>query len=144
MPSEDFSFPKITNPLPQFTSLPSLWRVSSLIYPEYEEEEEEPATAASLQRKSLSFSFSSESEANKRDPEKMDMLWEEFNEELKCARSLRSRKEAEARATVLKMTKTGNGRGPICDKKQSKSLLAVMKSLKIKAFYTRNLAWIKN
>ncbi|KAK8710975.1 hypothetical protein V6N13_146282 [Hibiscus sabdariffa] len=135
MLSEDFSFPKITNPLPQFTSFPSLWRVSSVIYPEYEEEEE----AAKLQRKSLSFSFSSESDANKRDPEKMDMLWEEFNEELKCAWS-----SAEAQATVLKMTKTGNGRGPVCHKKQNKSLLAVMKSLKIKMFYTRNLARIKN
>ncbi|KAL4352800.1 hypothetical protein GQ457_06G034520 [Hibiscus cannabinus] len=139
MLSEDFSFPKITNPLPQFTSLPSLWRVSSVIYPEYEEEEEEEEAAASLQRKSLSFSFSSESDAKKRDPEKMDMLWEEFNEELKCAWS-----SAEAQATVLKMTKTGNGRGPVCHRKQNKSLLAVMKSLKIKMFYTRNLAWIKN
>ncbi|KAE8694111.1 hypothetical protein F3Y22_tig00110788pilonHSYRG00457 [Hibiscus syriacus] len=138
MVSEDFSFPKITNPLPQFTSLPSLWRVSSLIYPEYEEE-----GPASLQRKSLSISSSSESEANKRDPEKMDMLWEEFNEELKCARSLRSRKEAEAQA-MLKMAKIGNCRQLICHKKQSKSLLTVIKSLKIKMFYTRNLAWIKN
>ncbi|KAK8587691.1 hypothetical protein V6N13_086671 [Hibiscus sabdariffa] len=143
MLSEDFSFPKIINPLPQFTSLPSLWHVSSVIYPEYEEEEA-AAAAASLQRKSLSFSFSSESDAKKRDPEKMDMLWEEFNEELKCAWSWRSRKETEAQATVLEMTKTGNGRGSVCHKKQSKSLLAMMKSLKIKMLYTRNWAWIKN
>ncbi|KAK8325671.1 hypothetical protein V6Z12_A11G066800 [Gossypium hirsutum] len=99
MVSEDFSFPKITNPLPQFTSLPSLWRVTSLVYPEYgdnnEEEEEEP-----MRSKNFSVScLSSESEANKRDGEdreKMDMLWEEFNEELKRASSLRSRKEVKA------------------------------------------------
>ncbi|KAK8566115.1 hypothetical protein V6N13_021186 [Hibiscus sabdariffa] len=142
MVTEDFSFPKITNPLPQFTSLPSLWRVSSLIYPEYEEEEEEPA---SLQRKSFSISFSSESEANRRDPEKMDMLWEEFNEELKRASSLRSQKEAQVKAEE-KMTKSSTGREVICHKKQSKSLLALMKSLKMKKFYirNRNLRWTKN
>ncbi|KAK8693233.1 hypothetical protein V6N13_070826 [Hibiscus sabdariffa] len=140
MVTDDFSFPKITNPLPQFTSLPSLWRVSSLIYPEYEEEEEEPA---SLQRKSFSISFSSESEANRRDPEKMDMLWEEFNEELKRAASLPSRKEAEVQAMV-KMTKASDGREVIRHKKQSKSLLELMKSLKIKMFYTRNFRWTKN
>ncbi|MBA0787671.1 hypothetical protein Gotri_027456 [Gossypium trilobum] len=139
MVSEDFSFPKITNPLPQFTSLPSLWRVTSLVYPEYgdnNEEEEEP-----MRRKNLSVScLSSESEANKRDGEdreKMDMLWEEFNEELKRAASLRSRKE------VKEAMNSGTGM-MIYPKKQSKiSLLAVMKTLKIKIFYLGNLV-LKN
>ncbi|MBA0617108.1 hypothetical protein Godav_026582 [Gossypium davidsonii] len=139
MVSEDFSFPKITNPLPQFTSLPSLWRVTSLVYPEYgdnNEEEEEPT-----RRKNLSVScLSSESEANKRDGEdreKMDMLWEEFNEELKRASSLRSRKE------VKEAMNSGTGM-MIYPKKQSKiSLLAVMKTLKIKIFYLGNLV-LKN
>ncbi|KAE8666003.1 hypothetical protein F3Y22_tig00112523pilonHSYRG00279 [Hibiscus syriacus] len=139
MATEDFSFPKITNPSPQFTSLPSLWSVSSLIYPEFEFEfeEEEPA---SLQRKSFSNPASSESEANKRDPEEMDVLWEEFNEELKRAASLRSRREVQA---MEKMTETGYGTELIGRKKQSKSLLTVMKRLKIKLFYIRNF-WIKN
>ncbi|KAG8477167.1 hypothetical protein CXB51_030569 [Gossypium anomalum] len=140
MVSEDFSFPKITNPLPQFTSLPSLWRVTSLVYPEYgdnnEEEEEEP-----MRRTNFSVScLSSESEANKRDGEdreKMDMLWEEFNEELKRASSLRSRKEVKAAMN------SGTGM-MIYPKKQSKiSLLAVMKTLKIKIFYLGNLV-LKN
>ncbi|KAB2002426.1 hypothetical protein ES319_D11G065800v1 [Gossypium barbadense] len=138
MVSEDFSFPKITNPSPQFTSLPSLWRVTSLVYPEYgdnNEEEEEP-----MRRKNLSVScLSSESEANKRDGEdreKMDMLWEEFNE-LKRASSLRSRKE------VKEAMNSGTGM-MIYPKKQSKiSLLAVMKTLKIKIFYLGNLV-LKN
>ncbi|TYI54343.1 hypothetical protein E1A91_D11G067700v1 [Gossypium mustelinum] len=138
MVSEDFSFPKITNSLPQFTSLPSLWRVTSLVYPEYgdnNEEEEEP-----MRRKNLSVScLSSESEANKRDGEdreKMDMLWEEFNE-LKRASSLRSRKE------VKEAMNSGTGM-MIYPKKQSKiSLLAVMKTLKIKIFYLGNLV-LKN
>ncbi|KAG4119186.1 hypothetical protein ERO13_D11G062800v2 [Gossypium hirsutum] len=138
MVSDDFSFPKITNPLPQFTSLPSLWRVTSLVYPEYgdnNEEEEEP-----MRRKNLSVScLSSESEANKRDGEdreKMDMLWEEFNE-LKRASSLRSRKE------VKEAMNSGTGM-MIYPKKQSKiSLLAVMKTLKIKIFYLGNLV-LKN
>ncbi|MBA0802046.1 hypothetical protein Gohar_012376, partial [Gossypium harknessii] len=132
-------FPKITNPLPQFTSLPSLWRVTSLVYPEYgdnNEDEEEP-----MRRKNLPVScLSSESEANKRDGEdreKMDMLWEEFNEELKRASSLRSRKE------VKEAMNSGTGM-MIYPKKQSKiSLLAVMKTLKIKIFYLGNLV-LKN
>lgn len=106
-----------------------------MVYPEYgdnneeEEEEQEP-----MRRKRFSVScLSSESEEG----EKMDMLWEEFNEELKRASSLRSRKEVKAAMN------SGTGM-MIYPKKQSKiSLLAVMKSLKIKIFYLGNLV-LKN
>ncbi|XWS41206.1 hypothetical protein CRYUN_Cryun17cG0060800 [Craigia yunnanensis] len=130
MVSEDFSFPKITNPFPQLTSLPSLWRVSSLVYPEYEDNEED------VVKEVVSFQMN---ERDSDDPEKMDMLWEEFNEELKRVSSLRSRKDAQA----LKMTKTGIGSGMIYHKQQSKSMLATIKTLK-KIFFLRNLVWIKN
>ncbi|XP_022774074.1 uncharacterized protein LOC111316369 [Durio zibethinus] len=176
MVSDDFSFPKITNPLPQLTSLPSLWRVTSLVYPEYGDNEEDvDSQVLGLQRKSFSIACLSEREANKResdDPEKMDMLWEEFNEELKRVSSSSSRKDArvvssrgsgtgifaepsresslelyngqaQARAHASKMTKTGIGSGMIYHKRQSKSMLTVMKTLK-KMFYLRNLVWVKN
>ena len=71
--------------------------------------------------------------------EKMDMLWEKFNEELKRVSSLRSRKDAQA----LQMTTTVIGSGMIYHQRKSKTMLAVMKTLK-KIFFLRNLVWIKN
>ena len=103
--------------------------------------------------------------------EKMDMLWEKFNEELKRVSSLRSRREARiissrgrgtgifkfkaelsressvelyyAQAQALNMSKTGIGSGMIYHKRQSNSMLVLIKTLK-KIFYLRNLVSIKN
>ncbi|OMO61145.1 hypothetical protein COLO4_33532 [Corchorus olitorius] len=173
MVSEDFSFPKITNPLPQFTFSPSLWRVSSLVYPENHNMEdddechvenedhdksnhgEKPEAITSLQRKSYSFSCL---ENDDEDMEKMDMLWEDFNEELKRVSSLRSgsRKLEESSSSKsaelyyvwgseFKVSKAGGGIGScngaiICrhQRRQRYSMLTVMKSLK-KIFSLRNL-----
>ncbi|KDP24211.1 hypothetical protein JCGZ_25868 [Jatropha curcas] len=106
MVSEDFSFPKISNfPLnPHFSfSSPSLWRISSLVYPDFCDQllddgvdnrnrsSSEAADADLMinsRRKSflLSSCYEEKDELSvsnsKGDQEKMDMLWEDFNEEL--------------------------------------------------------------
>ncbi|XVE83479.1 hypothetical protein DITRI_Ditri16bG0091400 [Diplodiscus trichospermus] len=185
MVSEDFSFPKIKNPLPQFTSLPSLWRVSSLAYPEEEEEEDEDddhdhdhegkedadRQVLNFQRKSFSISYLLESESN--NMEKMDMLWEEFNEELKRVSSLSRRGEArviykfkaepsrkssvelynhrpqplslplplpQPQPQALKMSKPNIGSGVFYNKRHTRSMSVVMKTLK-NIFYLPNLVW---
>ncbi|KAK9996855.1 hypothetical protein SO802_021541 [Lithocarpus litseifolius] len=71
--TEDFSFPKVSaNPIPHFIISPSLWRVTSLVYPDYnlDEDYESPE-------------------------EKMDMLWEDFNVELQRESSIGKKKEPE-------------------------------------------------
>lgn len=98
--SEDFSFPKISNPLPHFAISPSLWRVTSVVYPDFSEEEEEHEPEKKLTRKSFSCSFETDrdhhNQENNRlssaDEEKMDMLWEDFNEELPRGSSMDAKK----------------------------------------------------
>ncbi|CAK7339727.1 unnamed protein product [Dovyalis caffra] len=75
--SEDFSFPKMTNPLPHFAISPSLWRVSSLVYPDYSKKD----GGTDLDISSKSFSFTAGEVKIESTEEKMDMLWENFNEE---------------------------------------------------------------
>ncbi|KAJ9171030.1 hypothetical protein P3X46_019083 [Hevea brasiliensis] len=146
--AEDFSFPKITNPLPHFAISPSLWRVSSIVYPDDERE------AAGFAGKSLS-SLESEVLANKE--EKMDMLWEDFNEELQRVSSLGKNKQLSESPSsspssstrdhqelqlycvqAVTMSKPGSVYQP---KKQS--LVMVVKVLK-KIFLLQKSAQIKN
>lgn len=76
--TEDFSFPRITNPLPHFAISPSLWRVSSLVYPDYCSEDDERELPFFKQ----SFSFTTCQELKIESiEEKMDRLWEKFNDE---------------------------------------------------------------
>ncbi|KAL9381606.1 hypothetical protein Peur_024641 [Populus x canadensis] len=76
--TEDFSFPRITNPLPHFAISPSLWRVSSLVYPDYRYEDDERELPFFKQ----SFSFTTCQELKiETIEEKMDRLWEKFNDE---------------------------------------------------------------
>lgn len=76
--TEDFSFPRITNPLPHFAFSPSLWRVSSLVYPDYRYEDDERELPFFKQ----SFSFTTCQELKIESiEEKMDRLWEKFNDE---------------------------------------------------------------
>ncbi|KAJ8765407.1 hypothetical protein K2173_012104 [Erythroxylum novogranatense] len=91
MVSEEFSFPRINNtPVPSFVISPSLWRVSSVVYPEYYSDEDEKSSKAvvgdlDVPRKSFSC-FQAVAEVTKTECDsseaKMDMLWEDFNEEL--------------------------------------------------------------
>ncbi|KAL3564627.1 hypothetical protein D5086_032673 [Populus alba] len=76
--TEDFSFPRITNPLPHFAISPSLWRVSSLVYPDYCSEDDERELPFFKQ----SFSFTTCQELKIESiEEKMDRLWEKFNDD---------------------------------------------------------------
>jgi hypothetical protein len=76
--TEDFCFPRITNPLPHFAFSPSLWRVSSLVYPDYRYEDDERELPFFKQ----SFSFTTCQELKIESiEEKMDRLWEKFNDE---------------------------------------------------------------
>ncbi|OMO90391.1 hypothetical protein CCACVL1_07377 [Corchorus capsularis] len=124
---------------------------------ENEDHGEKSEAITSLQRKSYSFSCL---ENDDEDMEKMDMLWEDFNEELKRVSSLRSgsrklessssSKSAELYyvrgSDQFKVSKaagggicSGNG-AIICrhQRRQRYSMLTVMKSLK-KIFSLRNL-----
>ncbi|KAJ6349645.1 hypothetical protein OIU77_007095 [Salix suchowensis] len=76
--TEDFSFPKVTNPLPHFAISPSLWRVSSLVHPDYRYEDDERELAFLKQR--FAFTTSQELKIDSTE-EKMDRLWEKFNDE---------------------------------------------------------------
>ncbi|KAJ6349684.1 hypothetical protein OIU77_007125 [Salix suchowensis] len=76
--TEDFSFPKVTNPLPHFAISPSLWRVSSLVHPDYRYEDDERELAFLKQR--FAFTRSQELKIDSTE-EKMDRLWEKFNDE---------------------------------------------------------------
>lgn len=142
MVSEDFSFPKMSYQLPNMAVTPWLWRISSTVYPaDYYEGE----AAADDQR--------SECE------EKMDMLWEDFNEELQRVCSLKDKKTKEAAAVApvklsndpsaarVKMVELycmqATESGMIRDKRSSKAALLVMKFLK-KLFSITTTHQIKN
>ncbi|GLT48970.1 hypothetical protein SLA2020_225570 [Shorea laevis] len=158
MISEDFSFPKIAKPIPQqFMFSPSLWRVSSIIYPDNAVDEE-----LGDERE---VEFSRKSFSEKDIEEKMDMLWEDFNEELKRASSLGSNKrmkrlsgdrekgsESSREPTEelycrqgLKVCNIGSGSttgGPVCHRRVGDNGMVVMKVLR-KFFLLHRLVRIK-
>lgn len=159
MISEDFSFPKIAKPIPQqFMFSPSLWRVSSIICPDNAVDEElGDEREVEFPRKSLS--------SEKDIEEKMDMLWEDFNEELKRASSLGSNKgmkrlsggrekgsEFSRESTEelccpqgLKVCKVGSGSTtgrPVCYRRVGNNGMVVMKVLR-KFFLLHSLVRIK-
>ncbi|XP_042494853.1 uncharacterized protein LOC122074068 [Macadamia integrifolia] len=78
--SDDFSFPTITEPVPRFMGSPSLWNVSYEVFSgssngiKREKDDEE------IQR-SKSFPIA-DRDMKIEDEERMDMLWENFNDEL--------------------------------------------------------------
>ncbi|KAG5223886.1 hypothetical protein IMY05_019G0012400 [Salix suchowensis] len=76
--TEDFSFPMVTNPLPHFAISPSLWRVSSLVHPDYRYDDDKRELAFLKQR--FSFTTGQELKIDSTE-EKMDRLWEKLNDE---------------------------------------------------------------
>ncbi|KAJ8769174.1 hypothetical protein K2173_000949 [Erythroxylum novogranatense] len=91
MVSEDFSFPKINSlPTPSFLISPSLWRISSVVYPDEGGQSSNKKEALDLERKSFSYCYD----------EKMDMLWEHFNEESVRRRISSLEKDHESRLSV--------------------------------------------
>ncbi|KAA8522636.1 hypothetical protein F0562_013002 [Nyssa sinensis] len=153
------SFPTVTEYAAHFTVSPSLWRFSSSIFSD-----------GKLVRKSMSSLESNErkrevdsmSEADYAEEGKMDMLWEDFNEELQSESSLGSGcgggSDSETsdetgtakgqRATVdQKMSKTSRSNGMACPKIKaggsgSGMQVVVMKVLK-KLFLLHNKAQLK-
>ncbi|EXB36805.1 hypothetical protein L484_007867 [Morus notabilis] len=100
--TEDFSFPKLTNTnkdnINNYYSL-SLWRISSLVYPDQEEEEEEEDKEEDygVVRKHKSFSEIEVGDSETR----MDLLWEDFNEkELQRVSSLDNRIKSRRLQTI--------------------------------------------
>jgi hypothetical protein len=83
--TEDFSFPKATsNTIPHFTIPPSL------VDPDYNLDEDN-GRGEGFSRKRFSCSESPDQTSE----EKMDMLWEDFNEELQRVSSMNNKKEAQ-------------------------------------------------
>ncbi|XP_043705161.1 uncharacterized protein LOC122654971 [Telopea speciosissima] len=99
MVSDDFSFPTITEPIPRFMGSPSLWNVSYEVFSddssyvisttEREKEEEHH------RRKGYYTKIKSAKDdgITKEDEERMDMLWENFNDELRRISSLDKNRE---------------------------------------------------
>ena len=71
---DDFSFPQVADDqIVNLTITPSLWRISSLVFPEYNrcrEEDDDVNSMNNLQRKSSGSGAE----------EKMDTLWEDMND----------------------------------------------------------------
>ncbi|XP_059455323.1 uncharacterized protein LOC132185581 [Corylus avellana] len=111
MLTDEFSFPKITsNTIPDhhFTISASPWRDSSLVYPDYNLDEGNYGRGESFSRKSFSYLESKmkreildAAASPETSEEKMDMLWEDFNEELQrvSKSSMDKKKEAERLST---------------------------------------------
>ncbi|KAB1228192.1 hypothetical protein CJ030_MR5G008789 [Morella rubra] len=101
MLTDEFSFPKVTANTfnHQLLISPSAWHVSSLVYPACNPDEDR-GVGEGFSRKSFSY-FESEIKTEvdgterRESEEKMDMLWEEFNEELQRVSSMDKRKQAE-------------------------------------------------
>lgn len=153
--SEDFSFPKINYPLPNFAISPSLWRVSSLVYPD-SHDAGEAREEVDVSRRTFSFCCQNEDKLSKKEcgEEKMDMLWEDFNEEIERVVSNSSMKEEQEEkkgavklssrhgcrssekmvelccVQALKMSNSGRS-------SRSTSIVVVMKVLK-KLFFLKN------
>ena len=156
--TEEFSFPKVsTNPIPHFTISPSLWRVSSLVYPDDNNLDEDNNvrdggdgfcrnSCAYLEESKIKRETTTDGARLESSEEKMDMLWEDFNEEIhtvdkkkeaKSKRLSRSRgldSQSEDLQMVefcclqaLKMSKTS----------KRTNMVVVMKALK-KFFFLRN------
>lgn len=76
MATNDFSFPKVADQnIAHLTFTPSLWRISSRVFSDFHCENINDGKIRNLHTKSLSELLGDQAE------EKMDMLWEEFNDE---------------------------------------------------------------
>lgn len=136
MATEDFSFPVIVNDFPCPIDSPPLWHLSPAASPNScqeepaatrgkgnKEEDEEDCfaseTTRNIQRKSFSCVHGKEDD---HEEEKMDMLWEDFNEELARASNARtsassSRDRVELGCVKGLITSKNNGAGALSTKK---------------------------
>lgn len=82
-PQDDFSFPTITNTPPRFLESPPLWRTTSVASRRLQKNPKNDHNIKgegeeNLERKSFSYIENEE--------DKMDMLWENLNEEMTCGK----------------------------------------------------------
>ncbi|KAF5745081.1 hypothetical protein HS088_TW07G00662 [Tripterygium wilfordii] len=81
MGSQDFSFPKVINSTPQlFTFSPSLWRASSSVFPSFDDNFFDNREREADLGRNPSFSCPETSEEEEEEEDKMDVLWEDFND----------------------------------------------------------------
>ncbi|CAK9155492.1 unnamed protein product [Ilex paraguariensis] len=155
MATEDFSFPTITDTPPRFIESPPLWRSPSLASHQVETRREAsraddhgentfpvPKQISYSQRKSFScIERGARIESSDDEDDKMDMLWEDFNEEF--SRSCESGLESDISpgrmvelscVQALKLSKNG---GHALARKRPPSLVVFMKVLK-KFFLVHN------
>ncbi|KAJ4964645.1 hypothetical protein NE237_016494 [Protea cynaroides] len=98
MVSDDFSFPTISESIPRFVASPSLWNVSYEVFSDSSygtrgEKEEEKHGRKKFPMSDRDIIKLANEDMSKDDEEKMDMLWENFNDELRRVSSLRKNKE---------------------------------------------------
>nr|XP_027093645.1 uncharacterized protein LOC113714047 [Coffea arabica] len=168
---EDFSFPTTTDTPPRFIESPRLWRTTSLVSPSHETPKGEDdaegfkflcyctsndkKSKSAFQRKSFSHiecgmktrrhedgNFGSDHEDEDDQKEKMDMLWEDFNEEF--SRNSKSSPSSMADSdhqhmSMMKMLNFGCVQPPLKLSRPNKkpSILEFMKVLK-KRFLLQN------
>ncbi|CAA2962174.1 Hypothetical predicted protein [Olea europaea subsp. europaea] len=85
MKTEDFTFPRVDPE--HLTIIPSLWRISSLVHSNRTDFDLENGTRGQIFRNSFSkvqgeMNKGARKAAAAEEEEKMDMLWEDFNEEM--------------------------------------------------------------
>lgn len=112
MATNDFSFPKVVDQnIAHLTFTPSLWRISSRVYSDFHYENINDGKIRNLHTKSLLELLGDHAE------EKMDMLWEDFNDEFQVEDS-ESDKQVElgksmefccVKQQALKMNERGKG-----------------------------------
>nr|DAD24308.1 TPA_asm: hypothetical protein HUJ06_025772 [Nelumbo nucifera] len=165
MSADDFSFPTIADPVPRFIGSPSLWKSSSRVLPEPCRGDSEdcavPQPNEHLRRKSFSSIESvvrrtADGYLSEVDEERMDMLWENFNDDLQRISSMGKRAEANRlskpaggsrsdwdargemveiyRVQAIKMSKTSTA---MLSSRRSSSLFILIKVLK-KLFLLHN------
>jgi hypothetical protein len=106
--TEEFSLPKVnsnTNIPHHFPIPPSPWRVASLVYPDYNLDEDNNGKGGGFSRKNFSYlerrmkremGADAAASPEQTSEEKMDMLWEDFNEELQRVSSMKKKTNKEA------------------------------------------------
>ncbi|KAJ4963233.1 hypothetical protein NE237_023172 [Protea cynaroides] len=95
MVSDDFSFPTITEPFPLFVGSPSLWNVSYEVFSRERDDDQQFQRRKSfpMADRDMKIVGNHGIGCKEDDEERMDMLWENFNDELRPIPSLDKNKE---------------------------------------------------
>ncbi|XP_075512115.1 uncharacterized protein LOC142547629 [Primulina tabacum] len=145
---DDFTFPANAKSQPHFIGSPPLWRHlaasrqnSELLYKGEQEEEDQEKSSISLIQE-FKASSAGNTFINDDDEEKMDMLWEDLNEEFprnsgKFSQNTDvSSPERSVQISCIKAMKLSKANGPMISRKKS-NILVFIKIVK-KAFAIHN------